>query len=89
MDFPINTSAQLRAVLRGLRKARGLSQADAGARIGVSQKRMARIEASPGVTSFDQVARLIMALGGRVVIQDQTAPAEAKPAAKAVPKGDW
>lgn len=89
MDFPINTSAQLRAVLRGLRKARGLNQADAGARIGVNQKRMARIEASPGVTSFDQIARLVSALGGRVVIQDLTVPTDAKPAAKAAPKGDW
>jgi HTH-type transcriptional regulator/antitoxin HipB len=89
MDFPINTSAQLRAVLRGLRKARGLSQADAGARIGVNQKRIARIESAPGVTSFDQIARVISALGGRLVIQDLTEKIDAKSGDKAKQKGDW
>jgi HTH-type transcriptional regulator / antitoxin HipB len=88
MDYPINTSAQLRAVLRGLRKARGLSQADTGARIGVNQKRIARIESAPGVTSFDQIARVVSALGGRLVIQDSTEKTDAK-TDKAKQKGDW
>ncbi|MBX7123357.1 MAG: helix-turn-helix domain-containing protein [Opitutaceae bacterium] len=89
MDYPINTAAQLRAVLRGLRKARGLSQADTGTRIGVNQKRIARIEAAPEVTSFDQIARIVSALGGRLVIQDLTEQSGAKPSGKAMPKGDW
>jgi HTH-type transcriptional regulator/antitoxin HipB len=88
MDFQINTAAQLRAVLRGLRKARGLSQADTGARIGVNQKRLARIESAPGVTSFDQIARVVSALGGRLVIQDGTAQTEARPG-RTKQKGDW
>lgn len=88
MDYPINTSAQLRAVLRGLRQARGLSQADTGARIGVNQKRIARIEAAPGVTSFDQIARVVSALGGRLVIQDVTEKTNAKPAGTKQ-EGDW
>lgn len=89
MDFPINTSTQLQAVLRGLRKARGLSQADAGARVGVSQKRMARIEAAPGVTSFDQIARVVSALGGRLVVQDLTGQPDAKTSSPIKPKGIW
>lgn len=89
MDFPISTSGQLRAVLRALRKARGLSQADAGARIGVNQKRIARIEAAPGVTSFDQIARVVSALGGRLVIQDLTEPPTAKPGDQTMQPGDW
>ena len=88
MDYPINTSTQLRAVLRGLRKAHGLSQADAGTRIGVSQKRLARIEAAPGVTSFDQIARLVSALGGRLVIQDAVEKNNAK-AERTKQKEDW
>ena len=88
MDYPITTSAQLRAVLRGLRKARGLSQADTGTRIGVNQKRIARIESAPGVTSFDQIARVVSALGGRLVIQDATEKADAK-ADRTKQKGDW
>lgn len=88
MDYLINTSPQLRAVLRGLRKARGLSQADTGARIDVSQKRLARIEAAPGVTSFDQIARLVSALGGRLVIQDAVEKNNAK-AERTKQKEDW
>jgi len=37
--------------------------------LGVNQKRASRIEGAPGVTSFDQIARLISALGGRLVVE--------------------
>jgi HTH-type transcriptional regulator/antitoxin HipB len=77
MQYPVNTSAQLRAVLRGLRQNRGLSQTQAGTLIGVSQKRIARIEAKPGVTSFDQIAKLVATLGGRLLLeQDEAASPE-------------
>jgi HTH-type transcriptional regulator/antitoxin HipB len=68
MDYPVTTSRQLQTVLRALRQTQGLSQTQAGLRLGVSQKRLARIEAKPGVTGFDQIARLVSALGGRLVI---------------------
>ena len=70
MNYPINTSAQARAVLRALRQARGLSQAQVGQLLGVSQKRVARIESAPDRTSFDQITKLVALLGGRVVIED-------------------
>jgi HTH-type transcriptional regulator/antitoxin HipB len=69
MNYPVNTSIQLRAVLRALRQSRKLSQAEVGQLLGVNQKRVARIENAPGLTSFDQIARLVTALGGRVVIE--------------------
>ena len=80
MDYPVATSGQLRAVLRALRQAQHLSQTQAGLRLGVSQKRLARIEANPGVTGFEQIARLVSALGGRLVIT--TAPTR-RPAGQA------
>ncbi len=87
MDYPVTTSRQLRTVLRALRQTKGLSQTQAGLRLGVSQKRVARIEAEPGVTGFDQIARLVSALGGRLVINTPDAPptpgATAKGATKA------
>jgi HTH-type transcriptional regulator/antitoxin HipB len=73
MNYPIDTPARVRAVLRGLRQARGLSQAQVGRLLGVSQKRVARIEAAPERTSFDQIARLVALLGGRVVIEEASA----------------
>ena len=69
MNYPVTTSQQLRAVLIGMRKTRALSQAQVGQLLGVNQKRVARIETAPGVTSFDQIARLVAALGGRLVIE--------------------
>jgi HTH-type transcriptional regulator/antitoxin HipB len=96
MPYPINTSIQLRAVLRALRQSCDLTQADVGQLLGVNQKRIARIENAPGVTSFDQIARLIAALGGRLVVET----AEGQPAAKVnkvktpqrktkMPQGNW
>jgi len=77
MRYPINTSLQLRAVLRALRKSRNLSQTDVGSILGVNQKRVARIESAPGLTSFDQIATIVNALGGRLMI-DVEEPAQAQ-----------
>lgn len=79
MPYPINTSAQARAVLRALRQARGLSQVQVGQLLGVSQKRVARIESAPDRTSFDQITKLVALLGGRVVIEDADPVARQKP----------
>ena len=73
MDYPVTTPGQLRAVLAGLRRARKLTQAQLGERLGVSQKRIARIEGKPAVTSFDQIARMIAAMGGRLIVEDTEA----------------
>ena len=97
MSYPVNTSIQLRAILRALRQSRNLSQAEVGQLLGVNQKRVARIENSPGVTSFDQIARLIAALGGRLAIETPNAqrPAtpgtlkKARPRKAAAPQGNW
>src|SRR5882757_866508 len=83
MNYPVSTSAQLRAVLRALRQSRGLSQEQVGQTLGVNQKRIAAIESAPGVTGFDQIARLVSSLGGRLVIE----ATDAKPVPKtAAPK---
>ena len=70
MNYAVSTPAQLRTVLRALRDSRGVSQAELGSRIGVSQRRIATIEAAPGRASFDQLSRIVAALGGRLVIDD-------------------
>lgn len=70
MHYAVSTPAQLQTVLRALRDSRGLSQAQLGERIGVSQRRIATIEASPGRASFDQLSRIVAVLGGRLTIDD-------------------
>lgn len=68
--FPIDTPLQLRTILRSLRIARGLTQEELGVLLGVSQKRVARIEAAPELTSYDQIARYVSALGGRLILAE-------------------
>jgi len=70
MTYPIDTPGQAGSVLKALRSAKGLSQAQLGELMGVNQKRIARIEAAPGRTSVAQVAKLVALLGGRLVISD-------------------
>jgi HTH-type transcriptional regulator/antitoxin HipB len=94
MSYAVSTPAQLRTVLRALRESRKLSQAELGKRIGVSQRRIAAIEAAPARASFDQLTRLIAALGARVVIDVSPAAvptATVKKSAKRAlsEKGDW
>jgi len=53
-----------------MRQASGLTQAQLGERIGVTQKRIARIEAAPEVTAFDQISRMVAAMGYRLMIDE-------------------
>lgn len=79
MNYPVNTSLQLRAVLKSLRKSRGLTQAQLGAKLSLSQKRIAGIEKNPHVTAFDQISRIVSLLGARVVIEELS-PSDKTPA---------
>ena len=74
MQYPLETSQQLSASLRALRQSRRLTQAELGERVGVNQKRIARIESAPGVTSFDQIARIVASMGFRLVLEERPAP---------------
>lgn len=78
MNQSVATPAQIRAVLPALRKHRGLTQTQLGALIGVSQKRIARIEADPAKASFDQISKLITVLGGDLVVTEKSAGTRTK-----------
>lgn len=67
-NYPVSTPIQLSQTLKALRHASGLSQEEAGQLLGVNQKRLARIEATPERTSFEQISRLVTALGGRLEV---------------------
>jgi HTH-type transcriptional regulator/antitoxin HipB len=72
MDYPLRFVDQLRPHLKALRKKRGLTQKQAGALVGVSQARIAEIEANPGAVSFEQLMTLLSALGASLSLQDET-----------------
>ena len=82
MTYPVDTPAQAKAVLRALRRLRGLSQAQLGERMGLSQKRIARIEAAPSRVSFDQITKLFSILGYRTAIEEIDPKKHTKKASK-------
>ena len=69
-NYQVNSPQQLRIILRTLRQSRGLTQAQLGQMLGVTQKRIARIEAAPEVTAFDQIARMVSSMGCSLVIEE-------------------
>ncbi|MCR6479032.1 helix-turn-helix domain-containing protein [Variovorax sp. ZS18.2.2] len=71
MDYPLRFVDQLRPHLKALRKKRGLTQAQAGALVGVSQARIAEIEANPGAVGLEQLAKLLSALGASFYLRDE------------------
>ena len=98
MDYPLQLSAQLRQILKSLRKARGLTQAGLAQRLGLAQSRIADIEAHPGAVSVEQLLQVLTVLGAQWVVRDAAGPSAAH--AQAVetvsaseadtePKGQW
>jgi HTH-type transcriptional regulator/antitoxin HipB len=79
MDYPLRLVSQLRAHLQALRKQRGITQAQLGRRLGLSQVRIAEIEANPGVVSIEQLALILSALGATFVLRDVAPDAAPEP----------
>lgn len=79
MKYPVDSPQQLRTILRSLRQANGLTQDQLGQRLGVTQKRIARIEAAPEVTSFDQISRMVTAMGYRLMVEEPVSHRVAEP----------
>ncbi len=71
MEFPTRTPSQLGAVLRGQRKKRKLTQADAGANVGLRQNAVSTIEADPGHSSVGRLFKLLSALDLELVVRDK------------------
>ena len=76
MHFVLQTPAQLPSQLRSLRKARGLSQADLGRLLGLSQSRVARIESGAAQVSVQTLMAVLAQLDARLAIDagDAQAP---------------
>ncbi|WP_418118519.1 helix-turn-helix domain-containing protein [Variovorax sp. 350MFTsu5.1] len=97
MDYPLRFVDQLRPHLKALRKQRGLTQAQVGALVGVSQARIAEIEANPGAVSFEQLMKLLSALGASFCLREEAVPSPAPVAAEEpalydavkLPPGPW
>jgi len=68
MDYPIRTLQQIRPLLVGLRKRKGISQAEVAALLGVAQQSYAKIEANPAATSVERLFTILRLLGSEIVL---------------------
>jgi HTH-type transcriptional regulator/antitoxin HipB len=80
MAFHVHTPAQLSAHLRSLRKSRKLTQAQLGAKVGLDQTRIAKIERDPRSVSAGRLFEILAALGVSVVLEPREKGRDARTA---------
>ncbi len=68
-DYPIKTAQQLGAVLEGYRKNRGLTQKDAGSKVGLAQSVVSLLEKSPQRAGLHRIFKLLAALDLEIVVR--------------------
>lgn len=69
METHIAFAEQLSGHLRALRRARGMTQTQLGRHFGLSQARIADIEADPGVVSTEQILSILQFLGAELLVR--------------------
>jgi HTH-type transcriptional regulator/antitoxin HipB len=83
MPTPIRTIAQLGPLLKELRRRKHLTQTQLGMRMGLSQERIARIEAHPERVTLNQLLSVLMALDAELSVNPR------EPGAKPARAEDW
>lgn len=73
-ETPVRTVQQFGAALRSARRHRQMTQADLGLRLGVTQGRVAQLEAQPGALSMDKLLSACSALGLELVLRPRLQP---------------
>jgi HTH-type transcriptional regulator / antitoxin HipB len=68
-QFALLTTSHLGDYLRALRRGRGFTQAQLGARLGVTGARISDIERDPSMVGFAQILTLLHTLGARAFIE--------------------
>ena len=67
----VNTAAQIAEIIRGRRKARGISQRALASKLGISQSRLSAIEAGSSPLTVDRLIVLANVLDLQLVVQDK------------------
>lgn len=71
MQQTIRTSNQLGQLLQGRRRQLKFSQAELGARAGISQKRQSALELAPERITVDRLLRLLASLNLELVVREK------------------
>lgn len=89
MRYPIKTPSQLPLVLKGFRKARGLTQAAMAQKLGVTQQSYAYFEANPASATLERLFIVLRLLGVEITLDEvarQDVAPEAIPATASKPR---
>ena len=89
MGTPIRTTGTLGPLLKRMRKAQNLSQADLGRLIGLSQERISMIESAPEKVTMDKLLTVMMALGAHFSVCESSSSKKTLPTSDASNPGDW
>jgi len=76
----VTTPSQLGEVLRGRRRARGMSQGELAAKLNISQSRLSTLESDPAGLTLDRLLVLAAVLGLEILVQDKTPTSERRKA---------
>ena len=71
IHYPIQLSAQLSQHLRSFRQHRKMTQQQLAQSLGLTQSRIAEIEADPGRVSVENLLKMLSALNVQLVLEDQ------------------
>lgn len=74
-SYPLKTLSQLRSLLVGFRKAKGLTQKEVSEKLGVTQQTYARLEANPAAASLERLFRVFNVLGIEMAFSSESDPA--------------
>ena len=85
MRLRATTPDQLAAVLRGQRQLLGLTQTQAGARVGLLQKTVSALESDPSGSSIASLYKLLSALKLDLVLE----PRDGGTAGPSNPRSEW
>lgn len=69
-DYPIQTDQQLPLLLRSLRKARSMSQAELAQRLGVAQQTISQMERDAATVTVQRLTKALSLLGAQLVLRD-------------------
>jgi len=74
MLYKINTLDQLRPILIGYRKSRGLTQKALATKLGVSQQTYQTLESSPHKVTVERLFTVLTLLGVKLNLSDEELP---------------
>lgn len=87
---PLLTAAQLGQLLRAARKRRGLTQAEVGARLGLSQNRVSHLEGHADELSAKQLLTWCAVVGLELQLGERPTAGQPTPArATGLPPAEW